>query len=67
MKLKVYHMSKTEWGGRVQPREQDFVLDVTGISMSIPATYNLHPFKLLEIVYEDNGLCLEEPAERSGL
>lgn len=50
--LKVYHLSMSDWGGQVQPREQDFVVDVRGACMSIPATYTRHPFKILEI-YED--------------
>jgi hypothetical protein len=36
-------------GGRI--REQDYVLDIAGISMAIPASYDKHPFKIL--VYED--------------
>lgn len=69
MNLKVYHLSKSEWGGCLQPREQDFVVDCRGVCMSIPATYTRHPFKIMEVVYEDkdNRLCLEESAERSGL
>lgn len=51
-KLIVYHLSQSEWGGQVQPREQDFVVDSRGICMSIPATYTRHPFKIMEIVYE---------------
>ena len=37
--------------------------------MALPATYDRHPFKIMEVVYEDkdNRLCLEESAERSGL
>lgn len=42
-------------GGCLQPREQDFVVDVRGACMSIPASYTRHPFKIMEIVYEDNG------------
>ena len=53
MKLKVYHLSKSDWGGRLQPREQDFVVDSRGACMSIPASYLQHPFKIMEIVYED--------------
>lgn len=52
MKLKVYHLSKSEWGGCLQPREQDFVVDVRGACMSIPSTYTRHPFKIMEIRYE---------------
>jgi hypothetical protein len=52
MNLKVYHLSKSEWGGSLQPREQDFVVDSRGACMSIPATYTRHPFKIMEIVYE---------------
>lgn len=55
MKLKVYHLSKSEWGGCLQPREQDFVVDARGACMSIPASYTRHPFKIMEVVYEDNG------------
>jgi hypothetical protein len=55
MNLKVYHLSKSEWGGCLQPREQDFVVDCRGVCMSIPATYTRHPFKILEVIYEDNG------------
>lgn len=41
-------------GGHIQPREQDFVISEEGISMSLPASYNLHCFKIMEIVrYED--------------
>ena len=41
-------------GGAIQPREQDFVISEEGISMSLPASYNLHCFKIMEIVqYED--------------
>ena len=41
-------------GGYIQPREQDFVISEEGISMSLPASYNLHCFKIMEIVrYED--------------
>ena len=29
-------------------REQNYVLSGAGISMSIPATYDKHPFKILE-------------------
>ena len=56
MNLKVYHLSKSEWGGRLQPREQDFVVDSGGVCMSIPATYTMHPFKIMEIVYEEDVL-----------
>ena len=49
MKLKVYHLSQSEWGGCLQPREQDFVVDSRGACMSIPATYTRHPFKIMEI------------------
>jgi hypothetical protein len=52
MKLKVYHLSQSNWGGQIQPREQDFVVDVRGACMSIPASYTRHPFKIMEIVYE---------------
>lgn len=55
MKLKVYHLSQSNWGGQIQPREQDFVVDARGACMSIPASYTKHPFKIMEIVYEDNG------------
>lgn len=41
------HLSKSDWGGHIQPREQDFVVDVQGICMSIPASYSRHPFKIL--------------------
>ena len=54
MKLKVYHLSQSNWGGQIQPREQDFVVDVRGACMSIPASYTRHPFKIMEIVYEEN-------------
>lgn len=40
-------------GGRVQPREQDFVVDARGVCMSVPATYMMHPFKIL--VYEEDN------------
>jgi hypothetical protein len=42
-------MAKSRWGGSI--REQDYVLDIAGISMAIPASYDKHPFKIL--VYED--------------
>lgn len=35
----------------MQPREQDFIVDERGCCMSIPATYTMHPFKIL--VYEE--------------
>lgn len=54
-KLIVYHLSQSEWGGCLQPREQDFVVDSRGACMSIPATYTRHPFKIMEIVYESNN------------
>ena len=37
-------------GGHIQPREQDFVISEEGISMSLPSTYNMHCFKIMEIV-----------------
>ena len=40
------YLSQSDWGGRIQPREQDFVIDSEGISMSIPASYNMHAFKI---------------------
>lgn len=49
------YLSKSNWGGAYQPREQDFVLHSDGICMSIPSTYSQHPFKVLEIVYEDDS------------
>ena len=49
-------------GGSLQPREQDFVVDSRGACMSIPATYTKHPFKIMEIVYED---ALEESDSRT--
>ena len=39
-------MPKSKWGGD-WIREQDYVLDISGISMAIPATYDRHPFKVL--------------------
>lgn len=39
-------MPKSKWGGDCI-REQDYVLDISGISMAIPATYDRHPFKVL--------------------
>ena len=42
-------------GGHIQPREQDFVISEEGISMSLPASYNLHCFKIMEIVRYDKG------------
>lgn len=44
-------MPKSRWNGNVI-REQDFVLDPSGLCMSIPATYSRHPFKIL--VYEED-------------
>ena len=29
-------------------------MDSRGACMSIPATYTMHPFKIMEIVYEDD-------------
>lgn len=52
-KLIVGYLSKSDWGGQVQPREQDFVVNSQGICMSIPATYTRHPFKIL--VYEEDN------------
>jgi hypothetical protein len=47
-KIKVVgYLSKANWGGRYQPREQDFVIDADGICMSIPSSYTRHPFKIL--------------------
>lgn len=40
-------ISVSDWGGRVQPREQDFVLDPNGVSMAVPASYSRHPFNVL--------------------
>lgn len=45
------HLSKSNWGGQYQAREQDFVIDENGICMSIPSSYERHPFKVL--VYEE--------------
>ena len=42
-------------GGCLQPREQDFVVDARGACMSIPASYTRHPFKIMEIKYEEYG------------
>ena len=53
-KLITYYLSKSEWGGSTQPREQDFVLDPQGLCMSIPASYWKHPFKVIEIKYEED-------------
>lgn len=39
-------------GGAYQPREQDFVLHLNGVCMSIPASYTRHPFNVMEIRYE---------------
>lgn len=47
------YLSKSDWGGQIQPREQDFVVDARGVCMSIPATYTRHPFKIL--VYEEDN------------
>lgn len=60
-------MPKSKWGGCI--REQDYVLGGDGVSMALPATYDRHPFKIMEVLYEDkdNRLCMEEPAERSSL
>lgn len=44
-------MPKSRWGGCI--REQDHVLGGEGVSMAIPATYDRHPFKILDIVYEE--------------
>ena len=52
--ITIGYLNKTLWGGHIQPREQDFVISEEGISMSLPASYNLHCFKIMEIVrYED--------------
>ena len=42
-------ISVSDWGGRIQPREQDFVLDPDGVCMAIPASYSRHHFNILEI------------------
>lgn len=47
------YLSKSDWGGQHQPREQDFVVSSQGVCMSIPATYTRHPFKIL--VYEEDN------------
>ena len=52
-KLIVGYLSKSDWGGQHQPREQDFVVSSQGVCMSIPATYTRHPFKIL--VYEEDN------------
>ena len=46
------YLSVSDWGGQIQPKEQDFVIDCNGVCMSIPSSYTRHPFKVL--VYEDN-------------
>lgn len=46
------YLSKSEWGGCIQPREQDFVVHPDGACMSIPASYTRHPFNVMEIRYE---------------
>ena len=48
------YLSKAEWGGQYQPREQDFVISPEGCCMSIPASYSRHPFNVMEFIYEDN-------------
>ena len=42
-------------GGGNCIREQDYVLDTSGISMAIPATYDRHPFKILVNEDEDRS------------
>lgn len=46
-------LPKSRWNGKVI-REQDFVLGIDGISMSIPATYWKHPFKIITTEYEED-------------
>ena len=53
-KLKVYHLSQSEWGGRLQARTQDFVVDERGPCMCLDASYFKHQFAVMEIVYEDS-------------
>ena len=60
-KLKVYLLSLSEWGGCLQAREQDFVVDARGVCMSIPATYTRHPFKIMELIYEKSIRIEQKP------
>ena len=48
--ITIGYLNKPLWGGHIQPREQDFVISEEGISMSLPASYNLHCFKIMEMV-----------------
>lgn len=69
-KLKVYHLSQSEWGGRIQARTQDFIVDARGPYMCLDASYFKHQFAVMEIRYEQNKdtrLHLEESDERSCL
>ena len=51
-------------GGHIQPREQDFVISEEGISMSLPASYNLHCFKIMEIVKYEQADKDRQPVRR---
>lgn len=52
------YLSQANWGGRYQPREQDFVIGEDGICMAIPSSYTRHPFKIL--VNETQVLAIPE-------
>jgi hypothetical protein len=60
------YLNKSDWGGRIQPREQDFVIHPNGVCMSIPSSYNLHPFKILEYEQEIAEDDHEQPYPQYG-
>ena len=64
--ITIGYLNKTLWGGHVQPREQDFVISEEGISMSLPASYNLHCFKIMEIVKYEQADKDRQPADNRG-
>ena len=54
MKIKILgRLSNSKWNGGMDIREQDRVLGTDGVSKAIPSTYSLHPFKIMEIFYEN--------------
>ena len=62
--ITIGYLNKTLWGGHIQPREQDFVISEEGISMSLPASYNLHCFKIMEIVKYEQADKDRQPVRR---
>ena len=62
--ITIGYLNKTLWGGHIQPREQDFVISEEGISMSLPASYNLHCFRIMEIVNYEQADKDRQPVRR---